>query len=83
VSKHSHFPWLDFTRWTVGQFLYPHIKPEMVQFPAIEAKDGQEPTTDSLREEARQADARAETEKPRALTSHDRKAIDKEFWDSM
>ena len=48
-----------------------------------EARDGQEPTVEFLRQQAREADARAKPEKPRALTTHDRKAIDKEFWDSM
>ena len=46
-------------------------------------KDGQKAASASLRETARQADARAKSEKPRALTSHDHKAIDREFWDTM
>ncbi len=51
--------------------------------PKIEAKDGQEPTAESQRVEARQADAREKSEKPRNLTAHDRKAFDKEFWETM
>ena len=46
-------------------------------------KDGQKAASASLRETARQADARAKTEKPRALTTTDRKTLDKEFWDTM
>jgi hypothetical protein len=53
------------------------------KLPPLESKDGQEPAVESLREEARQADAKLKTEKPRKLTSQDAKSLDKEFWDTM
>jgi len=50
--------------------------------PKIEAKDGLEPSVVSLREEARQADAKLRS-KSKTLSSVDKKALDKEFWDVM
>jgi hypothetical protein len=76
----DHFDWGRLFDWLLT-FQSSGVGP--VDLPKVEYKDGEEPTAESLREEARQADARAKTEKPRALTSHDRKALDKEFWDLL
>jgi hypothetical protein len=53
------------------------------KIPRIESKDGQEPTVESLHEEARQADAKQKTEKPKKLSTQDPKSLDKEFWESQ
>ena len=52
------------------------------EMPPIEATDGQEPTAESLREEARKADAKSPA-KAKTLTSTNKKALDKEFWETM
>ena len=79
MNEHVSEMLSELAEWVVSDAL-----PELAhKAPEVEAKDGQEPNAEFMRELARQADARAKSEKPRALTSHDRKAIDKEFWDSM
>ena len=79
----DRFDWHEAIDWLLDQFVFSKIPEAQSKLAEAESKDGQEPTTETLRAEARLADARAEKEQPRALTSHDRKAIDKEFWDSM
>ena len=53
------------------------------EMPPLEATDGQEPTAESLRAQARQADARPPSTAAKTLTATDKKVLDKEFWETM
>jgi len=78
------FPWGEIVDWLSDLIAFRGSSRTLGRrFPEVEAKDGQEPTAEFMCQQAREADARAKMENPRTLTSHDRKAIDKEFWDTM
>jgi hypothetical protein len=78
------FTWSALFNWIVDLIAFPRGTPSLrSRFPKIESHDGQEPTAESLREEARQADAKQQTEKPKKLSSQDRKSLDKEFWETL
>ncbi len=51
--------------------------------PEVQAKDGQEPTVEYLRQQAREADAKTKSRPAKTLASVDKKALDKEFWETM
>jgi len=78
------FTWSGLFNWTVDLIAFPRGTPSLrSRFPKIESPDGLEPTAESLREEARQADAKQETEEPKKLLSKDRKSLEKEFWETL
>jgi hypothetical protein len=74
--------WSDVFDWFTDRLAFRWGSPLSRQAPKIEATDGHEPTLASTREEARQADAKLRL-KSKTLSSVDKKALDKEFWDVM
>ncbi len=75
--------WSDVIDWVADTIAYQGANPTGRPLPKIEAKDGQEPTAGSLRQQAREADAKIKSEPVKTLASTDKKALEKEFWDSM
>jgi hypothetical protein len=72
------FSWSDLLDWII--FSNPGVRQNI---PPLEAKDGQEPTVERLREEARQADAKLKSGHTNILSSTTSKTLDKEFWETM
>ena len=78
------FTWSALFNWIVDLIAFPRGTPSLrSRFPKIEAHDGLEPTVESRREEARQADAKQETKEPKKLSPKDGKSLEKEFWETL
>jgi hypothetical protein len=75
--------WSDVVDWIADTIAYQGANPTGRPLPKIEAKDGQEPTAEYLREQARQADAKMKSGPAKQLAATDKKALDKEFWETM
>jgi hypothetical protein len=75
--------WSDLFDWLVDRIAFNGYSELRRPHPKIESKDGLEPTIESLREEAREADAKLNCRTPNFLSSTDKKALDKEFWETI
>lgn len=84
--KKDGYSWSLIIDWVLDWFLSfslpGYLDAATTKLPPLESTDGQEPTAESLREKARQADARPRAE-AKTLTSTDKKVLDKEFWETM
>ena len=73
--------WSALMDWLMDLFaMAPGLQSKL---PKIEAKDNHEPTSESLREEARKIDAMPQSNPPKKPVFRDGKSLDKEFWETM
>ncbi|HEX4139663.1 MAG TPA: hypothetical protein VHY09_04905 [Candidatus Methylacidiphilales bacterium] len=73
--------WAGWIGWLMDQFVFSKIPDAQSKTPFEQEKQAEDYAT--LREEARQADAKQKSEPPKPLDSTDKKALDKEFWETM
>jgi len=79
----DRFSWSDLIYWAIDQYVFTGSPSLRSELPAIESKDGQEPTDESRIEEARRIDALKQTDAPRKLSAQKGKALDQEFWNTF
>jgi hypothetical protein len=65
--------------WVVSD-VFPEVGMKLLEG---ESRDGQEPTVEAFRQQAREADAKVTTNQATTLTSTDKKALEKEFWETL
>ncbi len=80
--KKEGYSWSLMIDWILDNFVFRDFFVGQTELPPVESTDGKEPTYESLKEEARQADAKRLVDPPRKPL-RDSKVLDKEFWETQ